>query len=47
VFIEKIDGSFSAVMGLPLFETVQLFKLAHLFETVDILRTTTLTKTSP
>ena len=25
-FIEKLDGSYSAVMGLPLFETAELLK---------------------
>jgi septum formation protein len=28
VFIESITGSFSGVMGLPLFETAQLLSLA-------------------
>jgi septum formation protein len=28
VFIERIDGSYSGVMGLPLFETAQLLKAA-------------------
>jgi len=27
-FIERIDGSYSGIMGLPLFETTQLLKLA-------------------
>ncbi|QJQ52344.1 MULTISPECIES: Maf family protein [Vitreoscilla] len=30
VFISHLDGSFSGVMGLPLFETTQLLQLCHL-----------------
>lgn len=30
IFIEKISGSFSAVMGLPLFETAQLLEQQHI-----------------
>lgn len=32
-FIERIDGSYSAVMGLPLFELSQLLTQAHYYET--------------
>lgn len=32
-FIERIDGSYSAVMGLPLFELGQLLTQAHYYET--------------
>jgi septum formation protein len=28
-FIEEISGSYSGIMGLPLFETAQLLKAAH------------------
>lgn len=31
-FIARIDGSYSAVMGLPLFELSQLLKQAHYYE---------------
>nr|MBA2411789.1 Maf family protein [Burkholderiaceae bacterium] len=30
VFIERIEGSYSGVMGLPLFETARLLALAGL-----------------
>lgn len=32
-FIERIDGSYSAVMGLPLFELSQLLTQTHYYET--------------
>jgi septum formation protein len=28
-FIEEISGSYSGIMGLPLFETTQLLQAAH------------------
>lgn len=34
-FITRIDGSYSAVMGLPLFELSQLLKQAHYYETFE------------
>ena len=29
VFVERIEGSYSGIMGLPLFETAELLKAAH------------------
>jgi septum formation protein len=34
-FIKHLEGSFSGVMGLPLFETTQLLKQQHLMPTVN------------
>jgi septum formation protein len=28
IFVERIDGSYSGIMGLPLFETAELLRLA-------------------
>ncbi len=42
LFIERLEGSYSGVMGLPLFETAELLRLAglHLPATETITRTT-------